>query len=205
MPRRLLITSLLAAGAASAVAAPLNLNLNPAPDITSGFIDVVYNAATDVLSASGFALTLEDNGVPPATDFSNPGAFSISATVTGAGVATGGTLSIGGTVNGFGPTLLTGTLTAFGFPNAPGGNVFEFLFQVTGGALATPAYYGLPGSTVGVILNAGANGFNGSFASSFNNNGGMAGMGAGVADTAPIPEPAALTPLALALLLARRR
>lgn len=205
MLRRFLFSSTLCALTTTAVAAPLNLTLNPTPDITAGFIDLTYNSGTDALSASGFALALEDDGVPPQTDFTAPGAFQINAVVTDAGVATSGTLSIGGTVLGFGPTLLTGNLIGFGFPNAPGGNVFEFLFEITGGDLATPAYYGPAGTTVGVILNAGANGFNGSFTSSFNNNGGIPGSGAGVADAAPIPEPTALLPLALTMLLARRR
>ncbi len=176
--------------ASRAGAAPLNLILECRPDITSGFIDVEYDASSDILSANGFALSIVDNCANPSVDFDVLGSFDIAATVDGVGVASAGTLSITGEVLGFGPNLLSGTLSAFGFLDAPGGDIFEFLFTITGGDLAIPAYFGNPGNTVGVILNAAGSGFDGTFGSNFNNNGGLPGYGYGVSDTAPpVPEP----------------
>ena len=72
----------------------------------------------------------------------------------------GGTIAALGANSG---TLLTGTLTAFGFPVGPG-QIFEFLFTPTGGDLLTG--FGTEG---GIILDAGANDFTGSFDPPFSN------------------------------------
>lgn len=99
----------------------------------------------------------------------------------------GGTLSIGGTVASLGfnsGTLLTGDLTALGFPDA-GGDPLEFLFNITGGDAAS-----LYGATGGVIMSA--TGFGGSFAADFDNNMGMVGRGMGTADAGAVPVPAAV-------------
>jgi hypothetical protein len=194
--------------AAVAVAAParaelLNLELVDSPDITSAFIDVMYDAGSDQFTASGFAMTFDDGVAPPA-DISS-GAFTITATITDGGMLSGGSLSIQGGVSGFGPTLLTGDLVGFGFFDG-GGDLFEFLFTVTGGDLATPAFYGDPGTVAGLIINANGSSFTGSFGQSFDNNGGMPGFGLGSSNTAPIPEPGAMLLLLIAGgLLARRR
>jgi hypothetical protein len=83
-------------------------------------------------------------------------------------------------------TLLTGTLTAFGFPD-PGGDPLEFLFNVTGGD-AAGLYASAPG---GIILSG--TGFGGSFNVDFDNLiGGIQGTGSGAADVAPVPLPAAV-------------
>ncbi len=182
---------LIAAGlllGSAAQAAPLNLTLNDFPDIVSGFIDVTYNAGTGSFSASGFALTLDDDGVGAAEDITG-GTFDLSATIDAAGSLSGGMLSIGGTVASLGfnsGTLLTGNLTAFGFPNA-GGDPLEFLFDVTSGEAAS-LYGSVPG---GIILSA--TGFTGNFNADFDNLiGGITGTGSGVADVAPVPLPAAV-------------
>jgi hypothetical protein len=171
----------------SAKAALLGVVLNPYPDIVSGFIDVSYNAGSQTFVAAGYAMSINDDGSPPNPDIDD-GLFNITASVNNAGVASGGSIVINGTFGAFGPSLLTGNLLAMGFQTG-GGSVFDFLFTVTGGTLATPAYYGLPGSVFGVILNSGPNNFNGSWANSWNN--GAPGTGVGVADTAPIPAPGA--------------
>ena len=177
-------TALLLGAGSQAEAAPLNLTLLDTPDIVSGFIDVTYNATTDTFSASGFALELDDDGSIPSETIAG-GTFDLSASIDASGLLASGTLDIGGTVASLGfnsGTLLTGDLTAFGFPNA-GGDPLEFLFSVTGGDAA--GLYGGAGSTGGVIL-AGGTGFTGDFTADFTG-GGMA-----VADVAPVPVPAAL-------------
>lgn len=165
----------------SVQAAPLDLILEPIPDITSGILAVGYSAGTDTLSVSGFALSLLD-GAPPVSENILSGSFSINLTVDVNGDITPGvgSLVINGNVAGGGPGLLTGSIAQFGFLSG-GGEIFEFLFDVTGGDLA-----GSFGTQVGVIVDAQDTGFDGSFAGSFSN------FGFGVSDTGVIPEPATL-------------
>lgn len=183
-------------------AAPLGLILNDSPDITSVFMDVSYNAGSQSLAANGFSATLDDDGVGPALDFDNFGTFDILASIDNSGAPLGGSLTITGDLTstlGLSGTLLTGTLTDFGwFGTTRDG--FEFLFQVTGGLLATAQYYGLPGSSVGVIYDSGEDVFNGTFVSSFSSS----GFGSGFSDSAPIPEPTTLAFLFAAAFLSRR-
>ena len=172
-------------------ATPLGLNLLPFPDIASTSIDVVYNAGSDLFTADGAAVSLNLGGGP--LNITGGGLFDLDAMIDGSGVLTGGTLTITGTVGTTftGGTLLTGTLTDFGFIDPPGGDIFEFLFNVTGGDLA--ASFGPLG---GVILDAAfpSSDFDGTFTANFDNLGsGGAGFGAGVSDTAPVPEPATLS------------
>lgn len=164
-------------------AAPLNL-IPKSPDITATYIDVAYNHVTLQFTATGWATDLDvDNVPPPDYAISMMSAnFNLAATISNAGHPLGGTLSITGTIPALGAlsgTLLTGTLWQFGYPDPPGGEVFEFIFNTTGGDLA--AMYG---SHIGVILSALDTGFGGSFANSFAN------TGLGVAD-AFVPSPAA--------------
>ena len=170
-------------------AALLNLQLQPTPDIYSGFITLDYNAGTDWLSAQGYAFSLNDGS---GSYTIAGGTFDLTATIDDFGGLSSGALSIGGDVNNFGPTLLTGDMIDFGFMDPPGGDLFEFLFTVTGGDLAT--MYGGMGSQFGVVLGAMGAGFDGTFTNNFANN------GQGVADAAPIvPGPSALIALAAGL------
>ncbi len=165
----------------------LNLELLDSPDIFSAFLDVSYDASDQQFSAVGFAFTIDD-GLGPQININN-GSFELLASVTNAGLATDGTLALGGEVLGFGSfnPLLTGELVDFGWRDG-GGDLFEFLFTVTGGDLATTEYYGEPGAVLGVILTAefGSGGFTGSFSEDFANG------GTGLSNTAPIPEPATI-------------
>jgi hypothetical protein len=161
--------------ATPAKATPIGLVLDDFPDIFSSFITVDYTASTDALTADGFASTIDlGGGQQPITS----GTFDLDAEIDGLGGLVSGTISIGGTVASLGfnsGTLLTGTLTAFGFPDGAG-QTFEFLFDVTGGDAA-----GGYGSEGGILLSS--TGFGGSFGSDFGND-------TGVSDTAPaMPEP----------------
>ena len=179
----LCLLSIVAVGAAQAV--PLNVTLAPAPDVFSSFIGDNYHHLTGAFTATGYAMTLDDDGVGPLHNISG-GTFSLNATINSSGVATGGTLSIGGSVPdlSIGGPLLTGTLSAFGFAgvaNSP----LEFVFLVSGGSLAS--LYGGNGASAGVILTG--TGFNGTFGADFST-----AFGA-ISDTAPVaaaPEPATL-------------
>ena len=189
-----------------AQAAPLNLTLNDVPDIVAQFIDGTYNSASDAFVASGFALEIDDDGSVPAEPIAS-GTFDLTATIDNAGNLVGGTIAIGGTVASLGfnsGTLLTGTLTAFGFPNV-GSDPFEFLFDVTGGDAA--ALYGGGSVPAGVILSG--TGFGGDFNSDFDNLSTGPGTGIAVANVGSVPIPAALWLFVSGLLgltgMARRR
>jgi hypothetical protein len=150
-----------------AQAAPLNLTLLPSPDITVIMAPIIYTALTDTFTADGMAIS----SVPPVVPVTTP--VEIDATIDSTGSLVGGTLSIG--LLG---SFLTGNLTAFGFTDNVT-DVFEFLFNVTGGSLA-PLY----GPTGGVVL-VGSTSFAGSFTTNFG--------GTGLADIGtPIPEPSTL-------------
>lgn len=178
-------------------AAPLGLTLLGDPDFTANFIDLSYvaNNAPNNFSATGYNVALDDDGVGPLLDpfVYNYGDFSLTASITTAGLMTGGTLVVSGNYSntiGLSGVLLTGNLTAFGFTDGPTSELFEFTYTVTGGLMATAQYFGLPGSPGGVIYDTGENVFNGLFTSDF----GTSGFGSGGnADVAPIPEPATLS------------
>jgi len=151
------------AGAARAV--PLNLNLADFPQIATFSIDVDYKKNQDSFTANGNPLEFDNDGIGLPEIISN-GIYSITATIDESGNASGGGIVIDGTIASLGfnsGTLLTGNLTAFGFPDA-GGDPLEFLFDVTGGDAAS-----LFGPVIGVKLTD--SGFTGSFASNWKNNG----------------------------------
>lgn len=174
------LAAFLALGA-NANAALVGVNLHDYPDLTSQFIFVEYDAASDVLLASGFALTLDDDGMGPAENIAG-GSFELELSIDENGVFGGGTLEIGGTIASLGynsGNLLSGTISDFGYAE-DGSGVLDFLFEVSGGD-AMALYAGLP--TGGIMT---FTGFTGSWASSFTNG------GTGNADVAPVPVPAAL-------------
>lgn len=207
-PRQLMLgAATLVAGltASSAHASLLNLTLDSSPDVTSGFIDVTYDAGTGSLAADGFALSYDDGSSSAAI---TGGLFSIAATIDAMGNASAGSLSIDGTVGGFGSSLLEGSLVGFGFQDG-GGDLFEFTFAVTGGDLS--AQYGGIGTIFGVILTANGIAFDGDWTQSFDNTGGFPGFGTGVADiaplmsTIPLPPGVAMGGLGLAAVAWKRR
>ena len=190
-------------------AIPLGLpNPSTAPDLMGSFQEVSYTAGNGLFQAIGYT-TDYANGSASLVDI---GAYTLIATITGAGVLTSGALTIGGDI-GFGQeTLLVGTLstgpsgTAFGFMDPPiGGNIFEFLFTVTGGDPTVVSKFGGLGAGGGVILDAwfqnGGTPFSGLWTSDFSNDG-----WSGVSDsfsmspvTAPEPSSILVTLLGAAL------
>ncbi len=214
--RIVLIVSGVSLLAGPARGALLNLPYAAPPDITAGFIDVFYNAGLQQFVADGFAQQLDD-GTPPPKSILTPGYnFHIDATVDNLGNLTpGGSFSVTGLVT-VGPTtygtsgpLLTGVVSAFGYGDQPiNYDLNEFLITLTGGELAIPLFYGVPGTQIGIDFDGNYGGaFSGSFANSFDNTGGFgAGFGTGQADIKPIPEPATLVlAVAGAAALFRRR
>lgn len=186
-----LVGACLLALTVNAEAAPLDLTLLDSPDIASFFIETTYNASTDQLMATGFALSF-DAGAESVFGIAN-GLYTLEATINEAGELQGGTVTIHGTIAALGytsGTLLEGTLVDFGFSAT---DPMEFIFTPMGGDLALE--YGDFG---GIIM--GQTGFNGSFSHNFGN-------GTAVADVAAIPVPAAvwLMMSALAGLISIRR
>jgi len=177
---RLLVVALIMGMSSLSQAAPLNLTLST-PDIVSSFITVDYNAATDSLTATGFANQLDDGGIGSPFNIAG-GTFDLNASIDDSGTLSGGILGIGGTIAGLGfnsGTLLTGSLTDIGFNNA-GGDPLEFLFDVTGGDAA-----GLYGSLGGIILTQA--GFGGSWANSFSSGPFQALSDVGTVGVVPVP------------------
>ena len=132
------------------------------------------------------------------------GDFTLTATINHSGVLLpGGTLTISGGIND-GPvqTLLTGSLipgpggTAFGFENPPGGNLFEFLFTITGGdPTIVNDFSGLPfgGVNLDAWFKASENDlpFDGTWDDNFNNSSSYLDGSSDVSAFA-VPEPASL-------------
>jgi len=121
---------------AQAQAAALNLNLEgaPAPDIASFYNSFSYSAIDDLLTITGAALSFraEDN-TQKNIDTPNYN-FNLTANIDDSGTFLGGVFEITGTVAELGynsGSLLTGSLTAFGFES--GSETLEFTFDATGG------------------------------------------------------------------------
>jgi hypothetical protein len=177
---RLLVFLMALVSMCAAHASPLNLVLSQTPDILVQLTDMEYDAGTDLFTADGLAVNLNDDGSP---DLISGGNFSLSASIDDTGTLAGGTLSVTGTIAGLGynsGTLLTGNLTAFGFLDG-GGDPLEFLFEVTGGDAA-----GLYPSVAGAILTSTGFGGIGDFTTGFTNS------GTGNVNIAPVPLPAAV-------------
>lgn len=177
----LMIGFVVALTGTSAEANPIGLTMPAVPDIIAGFIDVTYDATADQFNAMGFSLNFNGSNLDVL------GVFDLSATIDDAGaLGTGGTLSIGGEIGTNTSPLLEGGLTDFGF-NPAGGNPFEFLFEVTGGSLASD--FGGIGAQGGIILSS-LTTFPGTFLSDFDNlNSGTPGTGTGFADVGSVMVP----------------
>lgn len=180
---------------ANVQAAPLNLSLNPEPDTLSSFIDVTYDASTDVFNASGFATQLSYNSDIYSID---SGLFNLNAVIDELGTVTSSFLQINGTIAGLGynsGTLLEGSIIEFGFGT---NETLEFTFDVVGGD-AAGIYAGLGG----IILKD--SGFSGNFTSNWGTDFGEAAADTGVVSAVPEPSMYLLMGLGLLTVMAAAR
>ena len=218
----LVIIALLTLLGGNAQAGLTSLILEPTPDVASFFIDVAYNASSHTLAASGMATCIgigsPDDPIVFDEDSLLNGTFLISATVDNAGIASSGSLTMGGKVLGYGeagPLLTANNLSFFNsfFTDTQNPNsdvaMFEFLFDVSGGEMAD--MFGGSGAKVGVILSwvstAGDVAQN-QFTANFDNLQGHTfgdGWGTAMADTAPIPEPITVLLLGLGAAIVRKK
>jgi hypothetical protein len=153
------------------------------PDISGQAIPTSYTlnpgGSTGVFKTfgTGLILGLDIDGIVGGNEYHiRQSTYDLNATLNSDGSLVGGTLQISGnlkTYNGstLGPliaggTMLSGTLTEFGFVrNANKGGVFEFRFLVTGGYLRTSNLF--PANSGEIIVSAatgtGASDFTGNF------------------------------------------
>lgn len=195
-------------------AAPLGLTL-VFPDITTNYHDISYiaNNSSNNFTVRGHNSAVNfGSGLINFDDFFGPNNYlNIDMSVTTAGVATDGTLEVAGdltTACGLSGVLLQGSISQFGY-DSPASDIdyFEFVFTITGGLMATPAYFGSPGSTVGMILDSQENLFPSevtAFANDFISS--LDGWANNHSDLAPnVPEPSTLSLMILAVAAVCRR
>jgi len=168
-----------------------------------------YAAGSDLFSlvASPIAIR-ESSSLPPAfiDPAGNEEVVAISILVDDSGALIGGvpgddlsvigelTLADGSLLSG---TLLTAEIIDFGFHN-PGGttDLFDFLFDVTGGLLAD--LFGGVSADIGVTLMSEQSSFSGSFLNDFNG-AAKGNIGRGHIPTESVPEPAPLLLISMSL------
>jgi hypothetical protein len=175
-------------------------------DITANTLSVSYSSGTGIFSVSSqFSLPFPNATVflnddsNSSYDISGSPGLTISLEITPSGALNGpGTLTItGNAYGGNSGNLLTGSISQFNFPNSSqgstlaGGEEFQFIFNTTGGDLAS--YY----PSIAVDLEEVDTNFNGTFAS-FDDESGNAQTDN---YAAPAPEPAALTLACLGVLV----
>lgn len=201
--------------APAAFATPLDITIAPQPRITAESLHVHYTTDDQKLDVQGVAWsyispTIDMDRFPDGTMIWD-GILKICAFIDDMGniiVNEDDELEITGWAATRTDTLLTGDLTAFGFPDSPPpGEVvmWEFLFEITGGELAE--HFGGVGAEVGVKINDPSTTFDGSFDVDFWTDPTDTGTG----DTGPpmVPEPNVAMLLGLGLagvgLASRRR
>ena len=134
-----------------AMASSLDLSAQP-PDLSAGYLNVTYDATTGTLSTVGWPMSFNTGGNTPEHASVVGGNYDLTAHLTQSGVPVSGSLKITGTIPGLASsgTLLTGQLqlsqtgsqAGFGFQSpqaiqqSGSGDIFEFVFNVTGGDLA---------------------------------------------------------------------
>lgn len=199
----------------------------PTPDIASFSIDFTYNASSHILAASGMANCISvgdpespDNPITFDEDSLLNGTFLLSAIVDNAGVASSGSLTMGGKVLGYGETGPLLTANNISYFNSfftttlnPSRDwaMFEFVFDITGGEMAD--MFGGLGAQVYIDLTwvqPAAGVAESQFTGNFDNLVGVnyfgEGTGNAMADTVTvIPEPITVLLLGLGIVLARKK
>ena len=136
----------------SARAELIPVGLVDAPDILVQAVGVEYDFDAQVLSISGIAVQIDDDGLGAAEGITG-GEITMSVPVDHSGILIDntGTLLVEGEVSSLGftsGTLLTATITDFGFSDPEGGiSIQDFRFDITGGDAS-----GLYGSQAAMIL-----------------------------------------------------
>jgi len=188
----------LVAAVGTSMGNPLNL-VGGIPDVSAGFVLITFNATTGFFSATGATQNISLPG--PSQEPAGQREFTLTCTISGAGVASNGSLTVKTDHNSPDSVAFSSTdLTAFGFGPT---NKFEFVFSQAAGNLAPI------GSDIGVILVGPGFPFPGGvpeFGSDFSNAlfpG--AAFGDGNADTFLIPAPSVACVGAVALLFGGRR
>jgi len=174
MKRGLLAVFLLFTVSSVTQAGPLNVNIDPYPNILGGFITTTYIATTGAFTANGWALTL-DTGTAQ-TSITTP--FLLTATIDNTGVATNGNLTIG---TSSAPLMSSPSLLGFAFSPVVGGSL-EFLFGNPSGSYVPSLY--ATGKAVDVMLTVGS-----SFLGNFSSNWSSSSNSAMVREDPPIPNP----------------
>lgn len=202
--KRLLVAAALMGFAAAGQAASLGLVSKPT-DITDSFSIGKYSVggANNFQLSSAFGVMTYVLPGNPTTYNVSSGTYNLTATISNAGVLSGGFFSLAGDFDTAGPATLLGNVTNFGYA----ANVFEFLVNITNGsaALQIPT-----GATVGVILSDLPKFFHASadFAlaeNAFDQTSDCSNYAiCSRSDTFVVPEPASLTLLGIGALMARR-
>ena len=121
-------------------AAALSLSLFALPDISIAYVQVNYNASTDLLTATGYVANYKTTTATYAVPMYSPN-FQLSATINNLGVLSSGSFTVGGTVSELGfnsGTLLAGTLaTGANFGFSAGSDQLDFVVKITSGDAAT--------------------------------------------------------------------
>jgi hypothetical protein len=141
------------------------------PDLAALSLTTQYTpsaGSTGTFSITGWptSFTVSNGDIPQPITISPSGSYNLTAQINKVtGQLLSGTISIEGTIPTIpgvsSGTLLTGTLTNFGFSNGAS-DFFQFLVNITGGDLAH--YYT---GKMGIQVDANNSGFTGSFLTSF--------------------------------------
>jgi hypothetical protein len=187
--------------AAQAKATSLGFTPPPTPDLSILFTNISFTTgAPGTLTANDTLFSAFSLNDGTTTHTITAGGLGLTAAIGSVGNFISGTINVAGNIAALNfntGTLLTGTLTAFGYPDniVTQPNVLEFFFDISGGAAAS--LYG----PEGYIALSGP-GFTGSFASNFSSG----DFGGPVDILIPEPSTAALVGLGvLGLLAAARR
>jgi hypothetical protein len=179
------------------------LDLVPAEDVpyfNASLVSISYDSTLDMFEVHGTT----DAYMGGVSELLGPGDYTLTATISDAGLLTCGQMLITGDLGSGTVPLLTANLitgpsgTAFGFPEPLSGggalgehNVFEFLFTVTGGNPTIMSEFGPQG---GVVLDAwfseGDLAFDGSWEVDFDNSASLNGL---AGSFAIVPEPSAVS------------